>query len=157
MITALHTLQGYIKIEISLSFRCTFLVLEAQSSMNHEKVKEVEWMSTKHDIDQMDAACHTEEGEHCRKSHHPEKVKKDMITRLNRVEGQIRGIKGMIEKDVYCDDVITQLAATQSALNSVAKILLEGHLKGCVVDRLGEGDETVLDELLVTIQKLMKK
>lgn len=93
----------------------------------------------------------------CRKSHHPERVKKDLTTRLNRIEGQIRGIKGMIEKDVYCDDVITQLSATQSALNSVAKILLEGHLKGCVVDRLSEGDEEVLDELVVTIQKLMKK
>lgn len=101
--------------------------------------------------------CHTGEGTTCRKSHHPEQVKKNMITRLNRVEGQIRGIKGMIEKDVYCDDVITQLSATQSALNSVAKILLEGHIKGCVVDRLGEGDDAVLDELLVTIQKLMKK
>ncbi|MER1958202.1 MAG: metal-sensitive transcriptional regulator [Solibacillus sp.] len=93
----------------------------------------------------------------CRKSHHPEQVKKDLTTRLNRVEGQIRGIKGMIEKDVYCDDIITQLSATQSALNSVAKILLEGHLKGCVVDRLNEGDVEVLDELVVTIQKLMKK
>ena len=79
----------------------------------------------------------------CRKSHHPERVKKDLTTRLNRIEGQIRGIKGMIDKDVYCDDVITQLSATQSALNSVAKILLEGHLKGCVVDRLSEGDEAV--------------
>lgn len=107
--------------------------------------------------DMVDSACHTDDGAHGRKSHHPEKVKKEMITRLNRVEGQIRGIKGMIDKDVYCDDVITQLAATQSALNAVAKILLEGHLKGCVVTRLGEGDETVLDELLVTIQKLMKK
>lgn len=93
----------------------------------------------------------------CRKSHHPEQIKKDLTTRLNRVEGQIRGIKGMIEKDVYCDDVITQLSATQSALNSVAKILLEGHLKGCVVDRLNEGDDEVLDELIVTIQKLLKK
>ena len=93
----------------------------------------------------------------CRKSHHPEPIKKDLTTRLNRVEGQIRGIKGMIEKDVYCDDIITQLSATQSALNSVAKILLEGHLKGCVVDRLNEGDEEVLDELVITIQKLMKK
>ncbi|MEK4229848.1 metal-sensitive transcriptional regulator [Solibacillus sp. FSL H8-0538] len=102
------------------------------------------------------ATCHAEEAS-CRKSHHPEKVKKDLSNRLNRVEGQIRGIKGMIEKDVYCDDVITQLSATQSALNSVAKILLEGHLKGCVVDRLAEGDEAVLDELIVTIQKLMKK
>lgn len=104
-----------------------------------------------------EVTCHTEDVTSCRKSHHPERVKKDLTTRLNRIEGQIRGIKGMIDKDVYCDDVITQLSATQSALNSVAKILLEGHLKGCVVDRLAEGDEEVLDELVVTIQKLMKK
>ena len=102
-------------------------------------------------------ACHTEDVTSSRKSHHPERVKKDLTTRLNRIEGQIRGIKGMVDKDVYCDDIITQLSATQSALNSVAKILLEGHLKGCVVDRLSEGDEEVLDELVVTIQKLMKK
>lgn len=104
-----------------------------------------------------EVACNEEVGTSCRKSHHPERVKKDLTTRLNRIEGQIRGIKGMIEKDVYCDDVITQLSATQSALNSVAKILLEGHLKGCVVERLSEGDNEVLDELVVTIQKLMKK
>ncbi|KQL55133.1 CsoR family transcriptional regulator [Heyndrickxia shackletonii] len=96
--------------------------------------------------------------EHCdRKSHHSDTVKKNLTTRLNRIEGQIRGIKGLIERDTYCDDVITQIAATQSALNSVAKILLEGHLKGCVVDRLQEGDIDVLDELLLTVQKLMKK
>lgn len=100
---------------------------------------------------------HSDNEATCRKSHHPDSVKKDLTTRLNRIEGQIRGIKGMIEKDVYCDDVITQLSATQSALNSVAKILLAGHLKGCVVNRLAEGDEEILDELVVTIQKLMKK
>lgn len=104
-----------------------------------------------------EVVCHTETSTSGRKSHHPERVKKDLTTRLNRIEGQIRGIKGMIDKDVYCDDIITQLSATQSALNSVAKILLEGHLKGCVVNRLSEGDEAVLDELVVTIQKLMKK
>lgn len=93
----------------------------------------------------------------CRKSHHPESIKKDLIHRLNRIEGQIRGIKGMVERDVYCDDIITQLAATQSALNSVAKVLFEWHLKGCVVDRLNKGDEEILDELLVTVQKLMRK
>ena len=93
----------------------------------------------------------------CRKSHHPLSVKRDLTTRLNRVEGQIRGIKGMIDKDVYCDDIITQLAATQSALNSVTKVLLEGHLKGCFKDRLENGEEEVLDELLVTIQKMMRK
>ncbi|KAA0948855.1 metal-sensing transcriptional repressor [Sporosarcina sp. ANT_H38] len=77
-----------------------------------------------------------------------------MVHRLNRIEGQIRG---MVEKDVYCDDIITQLSATQSALNSVAKVLLDGHLKGCVKDRLTEGDDDVLDELLITITKLMRK
>src|SRR5690554_6210194 len=104
-----------------------------------------------------EVACHPENAGSHRKSHHPERVKKDLTSRLNRIEGQIRGIKGMIDKDVYCDDVITQLSATQSALNSVARILLEGHLKGCVVDRLSEGDNEILDELVVTIQKLMKK
>ncbi|SIF48788.1 regulated in copper repressor [Mycobacteroides abscessus subsp. abscessus] len=84
-------------------------------------------------------------------------TKKNLVTRLNRIEGQIRGIKGLIEKDTYCDDVITQISATQSALNSVAKILLEGHLKSCVVERIQENDLEVVDELLVTVQRLMKK
>ncbi|MBS4173995.1 metal-sensitive transcriptional regulator [Bacillus sp. FJAT-49736] len=92
-----------------------------------------------------------------RSSHHSDKVKKNLMTRLNRIEGQIRGIKGLIEKDTYCDDVITQISATQSALNSVAKILLEGHMKSCVVERIREGDLEVLDEVLTTVQKLMKK
>lgn len=93
----------------------------------------------------------------CRKSHHPASVKRDLTNRLNRIEGQVRGIKGMVDRDVYCDDIITQLAATQSALNSVTKVLLDGHLKGCVKDRLASGDEEILDELLVTFQKLMRK
>lgn len=92
-----------------------------------------------------------------RKSHHSEKAKKNLVSRLNRIEGQVRGIKGLIEKDAYCDDVITQISATQAALNSVAKLLLEAHMKECVVDRIQEGDMDVLDEVLVTIQKLMKK
>ncbi len=103
-----------------------------------------------------DESCCATSGSH-RKSHHSDKVKSNLVTRLNRIEGQIRGIKGMIEKDTYCDDVITQISATQSALNSVAKLLLEGHLKTCVIERIQEGDHEVLDEVLVTIQKLMKK
>ncbi|MEH7502623.1 metal-sensitive transcriptional regulator [Neobacillus drentensis] len=98
--------------------------------------------------------CKLSEG---RKSHHSDNVKKNLITRLNRIEGQIRGIKGLIEKDTYCDDVITQIAATQSALNGVAKILLEGHLKSCILERIQEGDTEVLDEVLITIERLMKK
>ncbi len=104
----------------------------------------------------MDESC-CEHGGSERKSHHSDKTKTNLITRLNRIEGQIRGIKGLIEKDTYCDDVINQISATQSALNSVAKILLEGHMKSCVVERIQEGDFEVLDEVLVTIQKLMKK
>ncbi|WP_088105574.1 metal-sensitive transcriptional regulator [Halalkalibacter urbisdiaboli] len=106
-----------------------------------------------------------QEGEqdvHChltteRKSHHSETVKKNLTTRLNRIEGQIRGVKALIEKDTYCDDVITQIAAVQSALNGVSKILLEGHLKSCVVERIQEGDLDVLDEVLTTVHRLMKK
>jgi CsoR family transcriptional regulator, copper-sensing transcriptional repressor len=106
------------------------------------------------EVIQDDSCCDTS-GE--RKSHHSDKVKSNLITRLNRIEGQIRGIKGLIERDTYCDDVITQISATQSALNSVAKVLLEGHLKSCVAERIQEGDMEVLDEVLVTIQRLMKK
>ncbi|KGM46265.1 metal-sensitive transcriptional regulator [Neobacillus niacini] len=110
----------------------------------------------KSEEEMIEESCCNTEGSH-RKSHHSDKVKSNLVTRLNRIEGQIRGIKGMIEKDTYCDDVITQISATQSALNSVAKILLEGHLKTCVIERIQEGDHEVLDEVLVTIQKLMKK
>jgi CsoR family transcriptional regulator, copper-sensing transcriptional repressor len=115
--------------------------------MSHEKELEQELT---------EETCCEHDGSH-RRSHHPDKVKSNLVTRLNRIEGQIRGIKGLIEKDTYCDDVINQIAATQSALNSVAKLLLEGHMKSCVVERIQEGDMEVLDEVLVTIQKLMKK
>lgn len=92
-----------------------------------------------------------------RKSHHSEKFKKDLITRLNRIEGQVRGVKGLIEKDTYCDDVLAQISAIQSALNSVSRLLLEGHMKSCVVERIQEGDTEVIDEVLTTIKKMMKK
>lgn len=107
-----------------------------------------------HDADECaEHSCHSGSE---RKSHHSDKMKSNLITRLNRIEGQIRGVKGMVEKDVYCDDILNQLAAIQSALNGVGKQLLEGHLKSCVVDRIIEGDREVIDELLVTVNKLMK-
>lgn len=102
-------------------------------------------------------------GEHCaheegepRKSHHSDRTKSTLISRLNRIEGQIRGIKGLIEKDTYCDDVLNQIAAAQSALNGVGKLLLEGHMKSCIVERIQAGEHEVIDELLVTVNKLMK-
>ncbi|MBM6384213.1 MULTISPECIES: metal-sensitive transcriptional regulator [Paenibacillus] len=108
--------------------------------------------------DQQATACHAEgsEGKHVRKSHHSQEMKSNLVSRLNRVEGQIRGIKGLIEKDTYCDDVLTQIAAAQSALNSVGKLLLEGHMKSCIVERIQAGEHEVVDELLVTVRKLMK-
>jgi DNA-binding FrmR family transcriptional regulator len=95
-------------------------------------------------------------GESERKSHHSDKAKSNLISRLNRIEGQVRGLKGLIEKDVYCDDVLNQIASVQSALNGVGKLLLEYHLKSCVIDRIQEGDTEVLTELMTTMNKLMK-
>ncbi|EJL43243.1 hypothetical protein BAG01nite_26110 [Brevibacillus agri] len=86
----------------------------------------------------------------------PDKIKSNLVSRLNRVEGQIRGIRGMVEKDVYCDDILNQIAAVQSALNAVGKMLLEGHMKSCVIERIQQGDSEVIDELLKTMNKLMK-
>jgi len=108
--------------------------------------------------DQEAVSCHAEgsDGKHVRKSHHSQEMKSNLVSRLNRVEGQIRGIKGLIEKDTYCDDVLTQIAAAQSALNSVGKLLLEGHMKSCIVERIQAGEHEVVDELLVTMRKLMK-
>lgn len=93
---------------------------------------------------------------HERKSHHSDKTKKSLIHRLNRIEGQIRGVKGLIEKDTYCDDVLNQISSIQSALNGVGKLLLEHHMKSCVIERIQDGDQEVIDELLTTVNKLMK-
>lgn len=98
--------------------------------------------------------CCTPDG--ARKSHHSDKMKSSLVSRLNRIEGQIRGVKGMIERDTYCDDVLNQIAAIQSALNGVGKLLLEGHMKSCVIERIQAGEPEVIDELLVTVNKLMK-
>ncbi|MFC3749346.1 metal-sensitive transcriptional regulator [Paenibacillus sp. GCM10012306] len=91
-----------------------------------------------------------------RKSHHSSDFKSLLTTRLNRIEGQVRGIKGMIDRDTYCDDVLNQLAAVQSALGGVGRLLLEGHMKSCIIERIEAGEHEVIDELLVTVNKLMK-
>ena len=82
--------------------------------------------------------------------------KKNLTNRLNRIEGQVRGIKKMLENDAYCTDILTQVSAVQSALNSFAKEILEEHVKTCVVNDIKEGIEEVIDDLLKTIRKLMK-
>lgn len=87
-------------------------------------------------------------------SHRPEKLNHNLGTRLNRIEGQIKGIKGMIEKGTYCDDILNQISAVQSALSSVSKILLENHIKTCVTEKLINGDVEVIEELIQTIGKI---
>lgn len=91
-----------------------------------------------------------------RLSHHSEKTIRELVSRMNRIEGQIRGIKGMIERHVYCDDILNQIASAQSALHGVARLLLEKHMKSCVMEQLQAGDEEVIDEVLKTIFKLIK-
>lgn len=81
---------------------------------------------------------------------------RDMINRLSRIEGQIRGIKGMVEKDVYCTDILVQVAAVNAALNSFNRVLLANHIKTCVTQDIRDGKEETVDELINTLKKLMK-
>lgn len=91
-----------------------------------------------------------------RKSNHSEETIQQLVTRLNRIEGQIRGIKGMIERHEYCDDVLNQIASAQSALYGVSKLLLEKHMKSCVKNQLQAGDDNVVDEVLKTMFRLIR-
>ncbi len=85
-----------------------------------------------------------------------EKNKKALITRLNRIEGQVKGVKKMVEEDIYCDDVLNQISSIKAALNGLSKALLERHINTCVVDKIKNDDTEVLDELLSTINKMLK-
>ncbi|MCQ2549230.1 MAG: metal-sensing transcriptional repressor [Lachnospiraceae bacterium] len=100
-------------------------------------------------MDSKEATC-------CKHKDCSEKERKDLINRLSRIEGQIRGIKGMVEKDAYCTDVLVQVSAVTAALNSFNKALLANHIKTCVMDDIKAGKEETVDELVETLQKLMK-
>ena len=81
---------------------------------------------------------------------------KDLMNRLSRIEGQVRGVKGMLERDAYCVDILTQVAAINAALNSFNKVLLGNHIRSCVVENVRNGNDEVIDELVTTMQKLMR-
>lgn len=81
---------------------------------------------------------------------------KNLIHRLNRIEGQIRGIKGMIEKSAYCTDILVQSSAVTAAMNAFNKELLASHIKTCVAQDIRDGKDETIDELVATLQKLMK-
>ena len=82
--------------------------------------------------------------------------KKERSPELNRIEGQIRGIRGMVENDAYCPDILVQSAAAGAALNAFNKELLASHIRTCVVEDIRDGKDEVIDELVATLQKLMK-
>ena len=101
------------------------------------------------------------EEEKCCCCHHKtkersEKEYKDLIHRLNRIEGQIRGIKGMVEKDAYCPEILVQVAAANAALNSFNKVLLANHIRTCVADDIRNGQDDTIEELIETLGKVMK-
>lgn len=98
-------------------------------------------------------------GGDAKKTERAEKDKKDkkkLVNRLSRIEGQIRGIKKMIENDAYCNDVLIQSAAVGAAINAFNRELLSNHIHSCVVRDIREGKDEVVDELMVTLQKLIK-
>ena len=90
-----------------------------------------------------------------KKNRSPEEYKK-LIHRLNRIEGQIRGIRNMVEQGAYCPDILVQSAAVNAAVNAFNKELLANHIKTCVVQDIQKGNGGVIDELVLTLQKLMK-
>ncbi len=89
------------------------------------------------------------------KERDPEELKR-LIHRLNRIEGQIRGIRGMLDRNAYCPDILAQAAAANAALNAFSRELLSNHIRSCVVNDVRAGNDEIVDELLLTLQKLMK-
>jgi DNA-binding FrmR family transcriptional regulator len=92
----------------------------------------------------------------CKTTQRTDEEYKKLIHRLNRIEGQIRGIRGMVENDAYCTDILTQSAAVTAAMNAFNRELIANHMRSCVVRDLREGKDEVIDELVATLQKLMK-
>lgn len=96
-------------------------------------------------------------GNCCEKhKHRDEPEYKDLVNRLSRIEGQVRGVRNMVDEERYCVDILMQVSAIQSALNSFTKVLLTSHIKSCVINNVKSGNDEIIDELCTTIQKLMK-
>ncbi len=91
-----------------------------------------------------------------KRKHRSAEEYKALINRLNRIEGQVRGVKNMLENDAYCTDILTQVSAVQAALNAFNRELLSNHIHTCVAENIKKGDDSVIDELVQTLQKLMK-
>ena len=85
-----------------------------------------------------------------------EDERRDLMNRLKRIEGQVRGLQRMLEEDAYCPEILTQASAVNSALNSFSRVLLTNHLRTCVSEDIRAGREDTVDELMTVLQKLMK-
>jgi len=103
---------------------------------------------------------HTEEAENgngpscaCKKTERPDELKRSLSSRLARIEGQVRGVRRMIEEDAYCDDVMAQIAAARGALAKASIVVLEHHMKHCLIDRVRAGDDGIVDELIDSISR----
>ena len=96
--------------------------------------------------------------EHCiqKKKHRDDDEYKKLLNRLSRIEGQIRGIRKMVESDAYCTDILVQVSAVSAALNAFNKELLSNHIHTCVANDIREGNDETIDELCETLKKLMK-
>ena len=92
----------------------------------------------------------------CKRKVRSDKETRDLLNRLSRIEGQIRGIRGMVERDAYCTDVLTQVAAASAALNGFTRVLLAEHIRTCVAQDIRAGKDETIDELVATLQKLMR-
>ena len=90
------------------------------------------------------------------KKYRNEEEKRALVNRLSRIEGQVRGLRAMLERDAYCPDILTQTSAVVAALNSFNKELLASHIKGCVARDIKSGNDKTIDELVATLYKLMK-
>ena len=97
------------------------------------------------------AHCHTE-----RKKVRGDQENHELMNRLKRIEGQVRGLQRMLDENAYCPDILTQASAVNSALNSFCRVLLENHIRSCVSEDIRAGREEAMDELMETLQKLMK-
>ena len=100
--------------------------------------------------------CCCEDAGSGRTKHRSEKEYKDLMNRLKRIEGQVRGLQKMLEANAYCPDILVQVSAVNCALNSFSKTLLASHIRTCVVEDIHSGHEETIDELVATLQKVMK-
>ena len=136
-------------------------IREVQKKVQQEQLKQSESGQQLESKEQPEAKAQQETSNrccHCMEKHtlRSEKQKKALINRLKRIEGQVRGVQQMLEKDAYCNDILVQSAAISAAMNAFNKEILATHIHTCVVRDIREGREEIVDELVSTIQKLMK-